>query len=59
VHATADATRFVRELFLQYGEHIADLEVRRPSLEETYITLVRDFEAGRGAGVVAAFEVVR
>jgi len=59
VHATADATRFVRELFLQYGEQIAELEVRRTSLEDTYMTLVRDFEAGRGAGAGAAFEVVR
>jgi ABC-2 type transport system ATP-binding protein len=59
VHATADATRFVRELFLQYGEHVADLEVRRTSLEDTYMTLVRDFEAGRGAGAAAVFEAVR
>ena len=44
VHAAADATPFVRELFLQYGEEIADLEVRRTSLEDTYMKLVRDFE---------------
>jgi len=44
VHATADATRFVRELFLQYGDDIADLEVRRTSLEDTYMSMVRDFE---------------
>ncbi|MFB9360975.1 ABC transporter ATP-binding protein [Actinoplanes nipponensis] len=59
VHSAADATAFVRELFLQYGEDIADLEVRRASLEDTYMTLVRDFEAGRGAAAAAAFEVVR
>ena len=58
VHAATDATTFVRELFRQYGEEIADLEVRRASLEDTYMTLVRDSEAGRGAGA-AAFEVVR
>jgi ABC-2 type transport system ATP-binding protein len=47
VHAAADATRYVRELFLQYGDDIADLEVRRASLEDTYMAMVRDFEAGR------------
>ena len=59
VHSTADATVFVRELFQQYGEDIADLEVRRTSLEDTYMTLVRDFEAGRGAAAAGAFEVTR
>ena len=44
VHAAEDATRFVRELFRQYGDDIADLEVRRNSLEDTYMQLVRDFE---------------
>ena len=32
VHPSADATRFVRELFRQYGERSSDLEVRRTSL---------------------------
>jgi ABC-2 type transport system ATP-binding protein len=59
VHAAADATGFVRELFRQYGEDLADLEVRRASLEDTYMSLVRDFEAGRDATAVAAFEVTR
>jgi ABC-2 type transport system ATP-binding protein len=44
VHSAADATRFVRELFRQYGDDIADLEVRRTSLEDTYMRMVRDFE---------------
>ena len=59
VHSAADATRFVRELFLQYGEDIAELEVRRASLEDTYMTMVRDFEAGRGSTAAAVFEGVR
>jgi ABC-2 type transport system ATP-binding protein len=46
VHSAANATPFVRELFRQYGDGIADLEVRRASLEDTYMTMVRDFEAG-------------
>ena len=46
VHSADDATRFVRELFLQYGDDIGDLEVRRNSLEDTYMKLVLDFEGG-------------
>jgi ABC-2 type transport system ATP-binding protein len=46
VHSAADPTRFVRELFRQYGESVDDLEVRRASLEEAYITLVRQEAAG-------------
>jgi len=44
VHSAADATRFVRELFRQYGEAITELEVRRASLEDTYMSMVRDYE---------------
>jgi ABC-2 type transport system ATP-binding protein len=44
VHSAADATAFVRQLFRQYGESIADLEVRRTSLEDTYMKMVLDFE---------------
>jgi ABC-2 type transport system ATP-binding protein len=56
VHSTADSTRFVRELFAQYGEGVADLEVRRASLEDTYMKLVQQYELG-GAGVAErAFE---
>ncbi|WP_306999326.1 ABC transporter ATP-binding protein [Amycolatopsis thermophila] len=46
VHATTGATRYVRELFAQYGEEIEDLEVRRASLEDTYMALLRKFEGG-------------
>ena len=48
VHATPDATRFVRELFTQYGEDITDLEVRRATLEDTYIAMVQKYESGQG-----------
>lgn len=44
VHSTPDATEFVRELFEQerLGKFhaITDLEVQRPSLESTYLTMV-------------------
>ena len=46
VHATEDATPFVRRLFEQHGEEIEDLEVRRASLEDTYIAMVAKFESG-------------
>jgi ABC-2 type transport system ATP-binding protein len=44
VHSAEDATGFVRELFRQHGDAIGDLEVRRSSLEETYMKLVRAAE---------------
>jgi ABC-2 type transport system ATP-binding protein len=44
VHASDDATRFVRELFAQHGDRIGDLEVRRASLEDTYMKMVREHE---------------
>jgi ABC-2 type transport system ATP-binding protein len=44
VHPTADATAFVRELFAQHGDRIADLEVRRASLEDTYMAMVHHDE---------------
>lgn len=43
--STPNSTRFVRELFASHGEAIAELEVRRASLEDTYLTLVRQGEA--------------
>jgi ABC-2 type transport system ATP-binding protein len=58
VHASHDATRFVRELLGEHGEAITDLEVRRASLEDTYMALVRSVESGQGAGAVRAFEEV-
>jgi len=44
VHSTTEATKFVYELFKQHGEAVGDLEVRRASLEDTYMTLVRRAE---------------
>ncbi len=58
VHATTDSTRFVRELFQQYGDEIADLEVRRASLEDTYMALVREHESGRPEAAVHNFSEV-
>ncbi|WP_222426637.1 ABC transporter ATP-binding protein [Amycolatopsis rhizosphaerae] len=49
VHSTREATKFVHGLFRQYGEAVEDLEVRRGTLEDTYMALVREHENGRGA----------
>ena len=59
VHSTADATEFVRQLFKEHDEKVADLEVRRASLEDTYMAMVRQFESGRQDEAVREFEVVQ
>lgn len=46
VHATDEPTPFVRRLFEQYGDDVADLEVRRASLEDTYLAMVARHESG-------------
>lgn len=46
VHTTTESTKYVHELFKQHGESIVDLEVRRASLEDTYMTLVKRAESG-------------
>lgn len=54
VHATEEATPFVRRLFEQYGEEITDLEVHRASLEDTYIAMVQRSQAGDATGPTLA-----
>ncbi|MPZ93567.1 MAG: ATP-binding cassette domain-containing protein [Propionibacteriales bacterium] len=56
VHSTADATAFVRQLLTQYGEDVTDLEVHRASLEDTYMTLVQQHEAGGTGAAARLFE---
>jgi ABC-2 type transport system ATP-binding protein len=58
VHSTGDATEFVRQLLSQHPDGIADLEVRRASLEDTYMALVREFESGRADVAVQEFQAV-
>jgi ABC-2 type transport system ATP-binding protein len=45
VRRTAESTRFARDLFGRYGDAIGELEVRRASLEDIYLALVRDAES--------------
>ncbi|NEW38588.1 ABC transporter ATP-binding protein [Nocardia cyriacigeorgica] len=58
VHTTAESTKFVYELFQQFGAEVGELEVRRGSLEETYVALVRHFESGSEQAEIHAIEEV-
>ncbi|WP_205660552.1 ABC transporter ATP-binding protein [Amycolatopsis antarctica] len=58
VHTTTEATPFVRELFAQHGDGIEDLEVRRASLEDTYMAMVQQHEAGDTEAAAREFEEV-
>ena len=42
---TTDATAFVRDLLTRQGPPVEDLEVRRATLEDTYLAMVRRDEA--------------
>lgn len=44
VHATNNATEFARNLLSQHPEGITDLQIRRASLEDTYMTIVQTHE---------------
>ena len=44
VHATHNATQFTRKLLTQHTEGISDLEIRRASLEDTYMAIVQKHE---------------
>jgi ABC-2 type transport system ATP-binding protein len=54
----ADATGFVRGLFAEHGELLADLEVRRASLEDAYLALVQQHEAGHAVEAAGLFSEV-
>jgi ABC-2 type transport system ATP-binding protein len=51
-HSTSNSTKFVFDLFKQYGEAISELEVRRSSLEDTYLALVHQAELGEAEATV-------
>jgi ABC-2 type transport system ATP-binding protein len=56
--STSDATSFVRSLFAEHGDAIGNLEVRRATLEDTYLAMVHQHESGQREGVGAAFEEI-
>ncbi|GES17689.1 multidrug ABC transporter ATP-binding protein [Acrocarpospora pleiomorpha] len=57
--STTDSTAFVRGLFQEYGEAIAELEVHRASLEQTYLALVRQAESSQARDIQAREGAVR
>jgi ABC-2 type transport system ATP-binding protein len=50
VHSAEDGTAFVRDLFAEHGDRLADLEVRRATLEDTYLAMVRRYEGSPAGG---------
>lgn len=52
VHATADATAFVRDLLARHATGIDDLEIVRTTLEDTYLAMVRRHESTDLEGAV-------
>jgi len=58
VHPTDDATEFVRRLLTQNAD-VEELEVRRASLEDTYLEMVRRHEQPHEGAVRRNMEVVR
>lgn len=46
IHPSDDATAFVRDLLAQQGDAITDLEIQRTTLEDAYLSIVEQFEAG-------------
>ena len=53
--STPDATAFVRGLLDEHGDRVADLEVRRASLEDAYLALVQEHAAGRADAAARLF----
>jgi len=53
VHATADGTAFVRELLTRLGDDVSDLEVKRTTLEDTYLAMVARSDTRRREDEVA------
>lgn len=56
VHSTTESAKFVHDLFAQYGERVSDLEVRRSTLEDTYMSLVHQQEASGPTAVPTTLE---
>jgi ABC-2 type transport system ATP-binding protein len=55
---TTDPTGFVRDLFARFGDEVRDLDMRRATLEDTYLAMVHRHESGVGGDGDEAFEEV-
>jgi ABC-2 type transport system ATP-binding protein len=58
VRRTVDPTGFVRDLFAQDGAAVHDLDIRRASLEDAYLSLVREHESGHADAAARIFKEV-
>ncbi|HSJ21651.1 MAG TPA: ABC transporter ATP-binding protein [Nocardioidaceae bacterium] len=58
VRKTDDPTGFVRNLFAQDGDAVHDLDIRRASLEDAYLSLVQQHESGHADAAVRLFKEV-
>lgn len=58
VRKTGDPTGFVRNLFAQDGDAVHDLDIRRASLEDAYLSLVQQHESGHADAAVRLFNQV-
>ena len=57
VHSTTASVEFVHDLYVQYGNRVTELEVRRSSLADTYMRLVH--QAGSTDSDITTLEEVR
>ena len=55
---TADPTAFVRDLFARFGDEVSDLDIRRTTLEDTYLAMVHRHESGGSGDADGTFEEV-
>lgn len=51
----SDATAFLRELLERHGDQVEELEVQRSRLEDAYLALVRQHEAGQRRAAAETF----
>ncbi|WP_229731110.1 ABC transporter ATP-binding protein [Microbacterium faecale] len=56
LHAAEGSTQFVRDL-LMHDDSVRDLQIRRATLEDAYLSLVEEFEAGRDVSTTHFEEV--
>lgn len=59
VHASTDATAYVRQLLEREGEAVTELEVQRTTLEDAYLSIVEQFEAGEPVDAAEFQEVTQ
>lgn len=59
LHASEDGTSFVRQLLGSHPEGITDLEVHRATLEDAYLQIVEQFEAGQTVDAAEFQEATR